>query len=110
MFRSVKAPPNGTVDIDFKSFPSGDDATAYFTISLEAYYNTGEVRSVNADATWTSTSSYVTPYVIPINMTMPKSDAIIQVQLNSGVAKQTTAVFNVKHGSFSTAARFIDVP
>jgi hypothetical protein len=111
MYHSVKAPANGTVDVDFTSFPSGNDPTAYFTVNLDAYYNTGEVRSVNASATWTSSSGYLSPSIDPIqNPGVPKGDAIVMMKFDPTVAKQSTVTFTVKNAGFSTAIRFMNVP
>jgi hypothetical protein len=110
MWHWVRAAAGATTDVDFASFPSGSDPTAWFAIDLEAFYNTGEVRSVNAEATWTSASSYLVPEVFPINLTMPKSDAIVNLKFVPTEAKTTTAVFNVQYGSFATNIRFINIP
>jgi len=107
----VPAPPGATTDIDFSTFPSGTDPTAWFTMNLIAYYNTGEIRSVNADATWTSTSSYLT--LQPAKFQNPGTtigDAIVHLQINAGVTHASTVVVNISHGSFSTSMRLINVP
>jgi len=108
----VPAPANATTDIEVATFPSGTDPTAWFTMNLIAYYNTGEIRSVNADATWTSTSSYLTvqPAAKFQNPGTTLGDAIVPLQINTGVARTPTVMVNISHGSFSTSMRLINVP
>jgi M6 family metalloprotease-like protein len=108
----VPAPANGTTDIDFATFPSGTDPKGYFTMNLIAYYNTGEIRSVNADATWASTSSYLTVQSSGRfqNPGTTRDDAIVPLQINAGVTRTPTAVVNISHGSFSTSMRLINIP
>lgn len=110
MFHNVRVDDNDKLDVDFATFPSGDDASAWFTISLEAYYNTGEVRSVNAEATWTPSSEYLSPDVMPINQTMPKSDAIVHLLLNPSATKVTSADLLVSHADFNATIHFVNVP
>jgi M6 family metalloprotease-like protein len=108
----VPAPAGATTDIDYTTFPSGTDPTGYFTMNLIAYYNTGEIRSVNADATWTSTSSYVKAQNIG-NFQNPGTshgDALIQLQIDTTATRTPTAVINISHGSFGTSMRLINVP
>jgi hypothetical protein len=85
MWRRVEATPGGNVTIDFATFPFGDDAEGYFTISLEGYYNTGEVRAFNVDTVWASDSPYVSVASIG-SFTNPGAvlaDAIIQIALDT---------------------------
>lgn len=111
MWRNVTAAANTPTDIDVRTFPSGTDPAGYFTINLESYFNTGEVRSVNADATWTSTSSYVVVSVNPIfNPGATRGDAIIRLQFNTAVARPATAIVNVTHQGFSTSFRLTNIP
>ncbi len=110
MFHSVRVQANTTTNVDFASFPSGTDPSAWFTISLEAYYTTGEVRSVNADATWTTTSKYLFPDVLPINQTMPKSDAIVHLLLIPSATKEKSADLDVGYAGFTTRIHFVNLP
>ena len=111
MWRNLPAPANQTTDIDFATFPSGTDPKGYFTIGLDAYYNTGEVRSVDADATWTSTSSYLTIVTNPIkNPGTARGDAIIVLQINTAATRTPTVVVNVSHQGFSASFRLLNVP
>lgn len=111
MFHNVPVQQNGTLEVDFATFPFGDDPSAWFTISLEAYYTTGEVRSVNAEATWTSSHEYLFPDILLINQMMPKSDAIVHLLLNpSATSKVTSADLQVSHADFTTTIRFINMP
>jgi hypothetical protein len=107
----VTAEANKTIDIDVATFPSGTDPNGYFTINLEAYYNTGEVRSVNADATWTSNSNYVVLLQRPImNPGATLGDAIVNIIFATLQPRTPTAVVNVSHGAFTTAFRLINIP
>lgn len=108
----VPAPANATTDIDFATFTSGTDPTAWFTMNLIAYYNTGEIRSVNADATWTSTSGYLTaaPSSRFQNPGTTRGDAIVQLKFDTSATRTPTAVINISHGSFNTSMRLINIP
>jgi M6 family metalloprotease-like protein len=112
MWHAALAEANKTTTIDFSTFPGGTSANGYFTISLEAYYNTGEVRSVNPDTTYTSTSPYVVINPIPLSLNpgaqMP--DTIIQLQLNQAAAYASTAVVNVSRPGFASSFTLINVP
>ena len=112
MWHRAEATANGNTPIDFATFPSGDDPAGYFTISLESYYDTGEVRSVNSDATWTSDSPYVT--VSPLgdftNDGAFRKDTIVRIALNSGEAHTSTATVSVSAGSFATSFTLNDIP
>jgi M6 family metalloprotease-like protein len=112
MWHFVTTEANKATDIDFATFPSGTDPKGYFTITLEAYYNTGEVRSVNADATWTSTSPYVVidPIPLQVNPGAQRKDTIIHLMLNATATRTPTAVVNVTHQTFSTSFRLLNVP
>ena len=112
MWHRVKAEPNGNLPIDFSTFPSGDDAAGYFTISLEAYYTTGEVRSVNTEATWSSGSPYVSLNKIS-TFTNPgafRQDSIVQIALNTGATYSSTATGTVTVGSFQTSFTLANIP
>ena len=111
MWRIVTAEANKTIDIDVATFPSGTDPNGYFTMNLEAYYNTGEVRLVNADATWTSNSNYVVLLQRPINEPRRHpGDAIVNIIFATLQPRTPTAVVNVSHGAFTTAFRLINIP
>jgi len=112
MWHRVRAEPNGNVTIDFSSFPSGDDPAGYFTISLESYYTTGEVRSVNTEATWSSSSPYVSLNKIS-TYTNPgafRQDSIVQIALNAGAPHTSTATATVMLGSFQTSFTLTNIP
>ena len=112
MWRSVEATQGGTVAIDFSTFPFGNDAANYFTISLDSYYNTGEVRSLNSDATWTSDSPYVSLNTVA-TFTNPgayRKDSIIQLALNAGATYSSTAKVNVTVGAFQTSFTLSNIP
>ena len=112
MWHSVEATQGGNTMIDATTFPSGTDPAGYFTISLEAYYDTGEVRSLDADATWTSESPYVSPNNIA-EFTNPgafKHDAIIQLAINAGTTPSDTAKIDVDAGTFQTSFTLTHLP
>jgi M6 family metalloprotease-like protein len=111
MWHFVTAEAGKTTDIDVSTFPEGTDPAGYFTITLEASYNTGEVRSVNAEATWTSTSSAVILLQRPImNQGSTRGDAIVNIIFATTMPRPQTAVVNVAHDSFSTAFRLTKIP
>ena len=112
MWHVVLANPNQSTTIDFSTFPGGTNASGYFTISLEAYYKTGEVRSVNPDTTFTSTSAYVqiNPIVLSVNPGTQKADTIIQLQLVQGAAYASTAVVNVSRQGFTSSFTLTNLP
>jgi M6 family metalloprotease-like protein len=112
MWHRAEATQNGNTSIDFATFPFGDDPTAYFTISLESYYDTGEVRSVNADSTWTSESPYVSLNTVS-EFTNPgafRKDRIIQIALNPAATHVSSAKVNVSSGSFQTSFTLNNIP
>jgi M6 family metalloprotease-like protein len=112
MWHWQEAPPNGSTTIDFATFPSGDDATGYFTITLEAYYSTGEVRSVNKDVVWTSDSSYAFTSLLT-TITNPGShldDAIINISLDTSAPYTDTATISATVGDFQTSFKLINIP
>jgi hypothetical protein len=112
MWHVVTAEAGKATDVDFSTFPSGTDPKGYFTMNLEAYYNTGEVRSVNGEATWTSMSPYVViaPIPLQVNPGAQRADTIISLQLNTAVARTPTAVVNLTYQTFSTSLRLNNVP
>jgi M6 family metalloprotease-like protein len=112
MWHQVEATPNGNTPIDFTTFPFGDDPTAYFTIGLESYYDTGEVRSVNVDSVWTSESPYVSLNTVS-EFTNPgafRKDRIIQIALNPAATHVSSAKINVSSGSFQTSFTLSNIP
>jgi M6 family metalloprotease-like protein len=112
MWHAVQANPNQTTTIDVSTFPDGTNASGYFTITLEAYYNTGEVRSVNPDTTFTSTSPYVqiNPIVLSVNPGAQKADTIIQLQLNQSATYVSSAVVNVTYQGFMSSFTLVNLP
>jgi M6 family metalloprotease-like protein len=112
MWHWQEAPPNGSTTIDFATFPSGDDAAGYFTITLEAYYSTGEVRSVNKDVVWTSDSSYAFTSLLT-TITNPGShldDAIINISIDPSAPYTDTATISATVGDFQTSFKLINIP
>ncbi|HYQ41359.1 MAG TPA: hypothetical protein VER11_05320 [Polyangiaceae bacterium] len=112
MWHQVEATANGNTPIDFATFPFSDDPTGYFTISLESYYDTGEVRSVNVDSVWTSDSPYVSLNTVS-EFTNPgafRKDRIIQIALNPAATHVTSAKVNVSVGSFQTSFTLNNIP
>jgi hypothetical protein len=112
MWHWAEATQGGNTAVDFATFPSGDDATGYFTISLESYYDTGEVRSENSNASWVSESPYVTlnPLGDFTNPGASRKDTIVQIALDSSAARSSSAKVNVSTGSFQTSFTLSNIP
>jgi M6 family metalloprotease-like protein len=112
MWHAVQAIPNQSTTIDVSTFPGGTSASGYFTISLEAYYNTGEVRSVNPDTTFASMSPYVqiNPIPLSVNPGAQIADTIIQLQFVQAATYTSTAVVNVSRQGFASSFTLTNVP
>jgi len=112
MWHRAEATQNGNTLIDFATFPSGNDAAGYFTISLESYYDTGEVRSVNSDAVWTSEAPYVSLNALGdfTNDGAFRKDTIVQIALSSSAAHVSSAKVNVSAGTFQTSFTLNNIP
>jgi M6 family metalloprotease-like protein len=111
MFHNVTAEAGKTTVVDFATFPSGTDPTGYFTIGLDAYYNTGEVRAMNAEVTWTSSSPYLVLLNLPImNPGSTRGDSIINMVINRAVTRAPTVTLTIASPTFNTSVRLINVP
>ncbi|MFH1440917.1 MAG: dockerin type I domain-containing protein [Candidatus Omnitrophota bacterium] len=99
------------VDIDFSSFPYGDDPNGYFTINLAVYYNTGEIRSANLEAQWPTASKYLKISKVKIsNPYTYADDAIISLSFNEAEPYEQSAIVSVDHNGFQSSFRLINLP
>lgn len=103
--------PGVPLDVDFSSWAGGDDPTAYKTIELLAYYDTGELRSLNVDATYTSSEAYLT-----FSKSYADQDGemlrvgIVAVEFEQSVPYVSTATVQVTAGTFSGTIRLLNLP
>ncbi len=105
-------PTEGTPTIiDFSKIPHGDDPNNIFSLTLQSYYNTGEIRSVNAQAHWQSSSNYVEIKKLSVwNGAVFRPDAIIQITLNPDAPYQDNVIITATHKGRTFKAQLISLP
>ena len=102
----------GASTLDFSQLYGGDTLTGYVSFGLNAYYNTGEVRNVVLDTTFTSDSPY-----IDVNMGSkftnggaPTPDTITTFVLHPDATHVTSAKITIKRDSFVHVLTLTNLP
>ena len=100
-----------TSSIDMSTFVDGRDASRTFPISLWSFYNTGEVRSVNLETTWTTPSDYLRIEKFPTSGGgVGGADALVSLSFDPDAAYQSSAIVDVEHDGFQSSFELFNLP
>ena len=109
-----RAEPGIATEIDFEEVPGGDNPGGYFTMLLNAYYDSNEIRSVNSIATWSSSNPYVS---LKINSVTggpgtTVGDAIVQVVFEPGelCPADRSVVITAEVNGVNYLANLVNIP
>lgn len=106
--RHFERPVSGVDTVlDFADMPDNVGFTTPLGITLQAFYNTGEIRSVNHEATWSTTSDYLDIQLIPLTGT---TKTLVNVNLNAEAIPVSTATITVAHSSGTYVLRLENIP
>ena len=102
----------GASTLDFSKLYGGDSLTGYVAFSLEAYYNTGEVRGVVLDTTFTSDSPYIDVSFAGkfTNGGATTPDCTTTFKLHPEVTHATSAKLTIKRADFTHTLTLTNLP
>jgi M6 family metalloprotease-like protein len=112
LWRILAAEEGVTSLVDFSEMPFSDDASRSFAFKLDAYYNTGESRSVNLETTWSTSSSYliIQKGAAFRNPGAFRDDALVNILFDSGAPYESSAIVEISVNGFNAAAEFVNLP
>ncbi len=102
-----------TPNMDFAEMVDGHTTTTRFPVWLDAYYTTGEVRGVNAVATWVSDNPYVSIGIDGVPFTNEGAllqTAIAIIRYNTAQPHLNTANFTVSANGVSGNFTMSNIP
>ncbi len=109
-----RASTDAPTEIDFSEIPFGDNASGYFTMLLNAYYDTNEIRSVNSEATWSSSTPYISFSINPVTggpgTTIGTSIVRIIFEPGESCPADRTAVITAEVDGANYEAKLINIP
>lgn len=109
-----RAEPGLSTEIDFDEVPDGDNPSGYFTMLLNAYYDTNEIRSVNSTAIWSTSDPYVSLNINPVTggPGTTVGDAIVQVvfEMTETCPTDRTALITANVDGTHYSAKLTNIP
>jgi M6 family metalloprotease-like protein len=112
LWHILEAEEGVTSSVDFREMPFGDDASRSFVFKLDAYYNTGESRSVNLETTWSTSSSYliIRKGAAFRNQGAFRDDALLNILFDSHAFYENSAIVDISVNGFNASVEFEYLP